>query len=306
MYRHVTVLLIAFAVAFAADGKAEQDKKAGKPPAEPPQQPIDPALVKTQIEKALAYYKEALGADKVAVHEAAHFVMVGQGPGKTPAQVATDLESAYVKATKVLELEKEAAAWPGKLVIFLLPDAKNYPRMVRITQRRKADEDECGSHSLQATLAHVVVCPSKTAGDLGMAGTACTQLAGLLAVVKAKTPLPSWLTEGFGRATALYIGPAATLNLERRKALAYLATNKRTANDVFTDKLQGEEFPVLRSSLMDYLAYSGRTAKFVPFLQGFAGDAKKNNGGLDLALRNASFSREELTANWTKYVNGIK
>ncbi len=292
--------------ALVVAGENGQDKSVGKNAADQPKNVPDQATVKKQIDKAQEYYKEVLEVDKVPVHEAAHFIIVGQSPGKTPPLVAADVELAYVKACEILELEKDPGPWSGKLVILLLPDAKHYPRMIRITQRRRADEDECGSHSTSATLAHVAVCPGKAPTNLGVSGTACAEVASLLVTHKAKTQLPMWLSEGFGRATALHIGPANTLAAERRKATALFVAGKRTANDVFTDNLNGEEFPVLRGSLVDYLAYSGRTAKFLPFVQGFAGDAKNNNGGIDLALKNANFTRETLTSNWERYVKGLK
>src|SRR5205823_8220967 len=130
-------------------------------------------------------------------------------------------------------------------------------------QRRNADEDEAGSYELSAAKPHVVVCPSKSPGELGLDGTACTQVGAWLVSSKAKTRLPEWLAEGFGRATALYALGTKYLSADRRRAALFVEKNNRSLDDITKNNLKPEEIPALRASVADYLAYSGLTSKFL-------------------------------------------
>jgi hypothetical protein len=303
-------LLVAVALVIAsADGqdKTGKDKTPGKDKIDPEKLKPDAAKVKFQTEKAEKYYAECYEVPKVPLHESAHFLVVGTLPGKSSALIAESLETAYVKACKALELDKDPGPWPGKLTIFLLHEAKEYSQLVRLAQRRKPDEDEHGSRSIDGTIPHIVACPHKAAGELGVPGTACTQMVALLMEYKLKgQQVPAWLGEGFGRATALHVFASGTLAAERRKAAAFITKNNRTASDVIDNNLKAEETPVLRFSLADYLAYSGKTGKFLPLLQGFGLDAKGNPGNLDAALKSANLTREELNNNWVKYAKSFK
>src|SRR5947208_15579098 len=140
----VPALILSGAPLSAQTGK---DKSTGKDTAKDtgkPKEKLDAAKVKAQRDKAELYYKEVFEVVTGPHYESAHLLLFGQA-GRPLATVAADLERSYVKATKVLELAKDPGPWPGKLTIFLVADSQKYPRMVRVAQRRKADEDEVGS-----------------------------------------------------------------------------------------------------------------------------------------------------------------
>jgi hypothetical protein len=292
------------------DKSTAKDKSTGKDTAkakiDPEKFKPDPAKVKAQTEKAGAYYKEVFEVEKVPFFETSHFLIFGDAAGQSLVTIGGDLERAYLKACKVLELEKDPGPWPGKLTVFILPSSKRYAHMIRLTQRRKADEEENGCYHMEGMMPHVVVCPGKAPGDLGPNGTACTQLGAYLVSAKAKTPLPEWLAEGFGRATTLHVWPTSAMTSDRRKAAMFVTKNNRTVNDITSNNLKPEELPVLRASLMDYLAYSGRTAKLLPFLEGFYDDGQGNPGDLNRALQKAKMTAEELNNNWVKYAKSVK
>ncbi len=303
-------LTIATDPAAAGGGKDKgTDKGTGKETPKDTKKPDpkpDPAKVKLQKDKAEQHYKDAYEVDSAPTFESAHFILCGQG--RNLSVIAGDLERAYTKACKVLELPKEPGPWPGKLTVFLLPDAKNYPKMIRVIERRKADDDEHGSIQTEGQLPHVCVCPSKVPGDLGVDAAACIYMCEVLLEARAKVKLPEWLSEGFGRATTLHILGSTALGNDRRAAAAILNNKNgaKSANDVFNNNLKAEENPYLRASLVDYMAYSGRTAKFIPFLEGFRDDEKGNPGSINSALANAKLMEQDLTKNWHNYAKAIK
>jgi hypothetical protein len=289
----------------AKDKTASKDKEA-KPKVDPEKLKPDPATVKAQIQSLSEYHKEVFEVEKVPLIEKPHFLVVGAIPSASSGGIGDELEVAYAKACKSLKIDKDPGPWPGKLSILLVPDARKYAQMIRVSQRRRADEEETSSHSIDSTVPQVVVCPSKGPGELNVGATCCVQMGALLIDYKAKGRTPGWLSEGFGRATALQVIGSTALAVERRKAAIYITTNKRTANDVFTSNLKAEELLTLRGSLVEYLAYSGRTEKFLPLIDGFADDGKGNPGNLTSALKNANTTTDELTKNWTNYAKAFK
>jgi hypothetical protein len=178
--------------------------------------------------------------------------------------------------------------------------------MIRVLERRKADEDEVGTFDNDEKFPFVAAAAGKLPGDLGVSGNAGIQLAALVLEVRSKVPLPGWLKEGFGRATVLHSGPAGPLAKERSKASVIVTKSSRTLDDILNSALKPDEQPYLCFSFVDYLAYSGRTTKFLPFIDGFRPDAKGNPGNVDTALKNADTTRVELTTNWQKYAKSFK
>jgi hypothetical protein len=273
-----------------------QDAKTGK---------IDPKMVATQKAAAEKYWKEAFESDKVPLVETKHFLVVAKS-AKDATAAGNELEQQLVKARKILEVEKEPLPWQGKLTVLILSDAEKYPRMIRLLERRKAEDGEYGAYEREGEFPFVVASDGGAPGDLGAAANAGVQLATLLLTVRAKTALPVWLNEGFGRATVLNSGPAVNLAADRRKVGAFLKKSNRTLDDIFDGKLDAEEQAPLQGSLVDYLAYSGRTAKFLPFIEGFRMDINGNAGSLDTALKNASITKDQLQNNWLKYARAFK
>jgi hypothetical protein len=296
-----------------AQTKDTKDKSQAKDKDKDAKQKVDPAKLKpdaatvqAQVEKVQAYYKEVFDVEKVPLIEKAHFLVVGGPSGTASPAIADELEQVYAKACKALKTEKDPGPWQGKLAVLIVHDAAKYPQTIRLAQRRRADEDEIGSHSTDATVPHVVVCATKTPGELGLGARACVQMASLLVDLKLKNKAPNWLAEGFGRATTLYILGTNALAADRRKASAYLTKKARTLNDISGNDMPADELGVLRGSFVDYLAYSGRTAKFLPILEGLEDNGKGQPGNLDGALKLANTSREDLTKNWTSYAKSFK
>jgi hypothetical protein len=286
----------------AQDPKKDiKDPKKGDP---------DPKTVEAQKKTALDYWKDVFDAEKPNVAETAHFLMVGGKPGKDHAKelarIGGDLEQQYVKACTVLKMDKNPAPWKGKLTVFIVSEADKYPRMIRGLERRKADDDETGSSDGLGNFPYVVACAGKLPSDLGATGNAGAHMVALVMTFKVKTPLPEWLNEGFGRATVLHVWAGTALAGDRKKASAIVTKSNRTVDDIFNGNLTPNEQSYLRGSIVDYLAYSGRTAKFLPFLEGFRADANGNPGTVQTALKNANITSADLTANWQKYVKTFK
>jgi hypothetical protein len=263
---------------------------------------IDPKVVAEQKAAALANWKRAFDKADPPQSETAHFLLLGAVEGRTLKQVGATLEKAHALARKALDLTKDEP-WPGKLTVYFGTDRRTFAALVRNVEKRRPDPDERGSFLTRSDAPSVIASPGKEAHELNVEGEAAAQMAAALLRAKAGEMAPAWLTEGFGRATALRAGPPEALAQEHRRAQA--VAGRRKARDAWGDSLNAEEAPVLRASVVEYLAYSGRIPPrvFLPFVTGFRpreeGQAAPNTDGVLSAL---NISAARLNDTWQKWL----
>jgi hypothetical protein len=261
----------------------------------------DAGPVTEQRKAAFTNWKRAFDKDKPpSSQETAHLLLYGKVPGKTLKQVGVVLEKSFSAATKALALEKRDF-WPGKLTVYLVPERADYAAFIRRIERRYPDEGEHGSAAIRRDQPHAVAGPPLGAFDLPLEGEAAAQVGIALLKKKAGETVPEWVRQGFGRATYLQTLPASTRSSERRKVLALVLAKQRKAWDVW-GPLDDTEGPLLRGSLMDYLAYSGRTARFLPFVQGFRPSEKRAEPTTADALKAAGITNDGLNRVWRRWL----
>jgi hypothetical protein len=299
MPRHTRTLLLVAALLAAPGQSAVRagDKAAPK---------IDPRVVAEQKAAALKNWKRAFDKADPPQHETDHFLLLGTVEGRTLKQVGEALEKAHELARKALDLTKEEP-WPGKLTVYFGTDRRTFAALVRNVEKRRPDPAEHGSVLVRSDTPSVIAGPGKEAYELNAEGEAAAQIAAALLLAKAGAMVPAWLTEGFGRATALRAGPPEALAQEHRRAQAI--AGKRKARDAWGDGLGTEEAPVLRASVMEYLAYSGRIPPrvFLPFVTGFRpreeGQAAPNT---DAVLSALNISAARLNDTWQKWLRMVR
>jgi hypothetical protein len=288
-----TLLLAALLAAGSPSALRGGDKGAPK---------IDPKVVAEQKAAALKNWKRAFDKADPPQHETDHFLLLGTVEGRTLKQAGETLEKAHELARKALELTKEEP-WPGKLTVYFGTDRRTFAALVRNVEKRRPDPEERGSSLVRSDTPSVVVGPGKEVYELTAEGEAAAQVAAALVLAKAGAMAPAWLIEGFGRATALRAGPPEALAQEHRRAL--VLANKRKARDAWAESLGPEEAPVLRASVLEYLAYSGRIPPrvFLPFVTGFRpreeGQMAPNT---DAVLSALNISAARLNDTWQKWL----
>jgi hypothetical protein len=290
-----TLLLLAASLLLAAGALVAGDDAKQKKAAE-------------QHKAALANWKRVFGKDDPPHHETTHLLLYGAvpgKPGKSLKEAGAFLESVYALAHKTLELGKDEP-WPGKLTVYLLGDRKQFKAAVRGIERRLPEEEELGSHVIRSDLPHVLAGPPREPFDPGVDGQAGEQLAMALLGAKGGQTVPEWVKVGFGRATVFRAGPANLLAGEHRRAYTWLVKNKRTLRDVYAGSLKPEEEPVLRASLVEYLAYSGKSARFLPFLAGFKPQENRPEPTTEDAFKAANILPDKLNQAWQNWVRLTK
>ncbi len=263
------------------------------------------AAVNGQIDKALATWKRVFLGKGPASHETAHLVLFGAVPNKAPKDVGAALERHYALAAKALAMEHQEP-WPGKLSVFCLNERGLYTSFIRVVQQRRIEEGEAGSFHIEEDWPYVVAGPPLSKLDPPIDGQAGEQLAAALLSKKGGAKLPLWMLSGFGRATHLRGGTFAALTAEHRRAYVLVAKNKRTLKDVTGGGLADDEATILRASVMEYLAYSNRIARFVPLVEGFRPSDTVAEPTFDTALKSANLALDRLDQSWQAWVKSFK
>jgi hypothetical protein len=256
--------------------------------------------VAEQRKKADANWKRAVEKDNPPHHETANLLLYGTVPGKDLKEVGATLEKQLAAAKKVLALEKNDL-WPGKLTVYLFPERSQYAAFIRRVEKRYPEPDEVGSAAIRSDQPHVAAGPPKEAVDLPVDGQAAAQIGVALLKKKAGEGVPDWVRTGFGRATWLQGASLREKATERQRALVLVNQKKLRAQDAW-GALDEAEAPVLRGSVMEYLAYSGRTARFLPFIMGFRPQENQAEPTTAGALKAANITPDSLHLVWRKWL----
>lgn len=266
-----------------------------------------PAVVLRQHEKAQANWKRLFTAETPDSSETAHFLLYGSVPGKTLAEVGVGLEKVHALALKALDMENEET-WPGKLAVYFLKDRGQFTAFVRILEKRRVEEDEFGSFEIDGDEPHAIAGIAENKVDLSLAGQAGEQLAAaLLAKKTQKAKVPSWILASFGRATTIKAAGFKDSAAEHRRAYNLVATKKKTLAQAFSGSgLTNDEATVLRASFVEFMVYSGKTARFPAFLQGFRPSDEIPEPTIDNALTAANLTMDRLDQAWQTWVKTFK
>lgn len=177
--------------------------------------------------------------------ETTHFLVysrVSEAKGKSAAQV---LESAFTTASKPLKFTEKDGPWPGKLVVFLVPARNDFVRLMRKAARRAPDNDEFSYAGVSGDLALVIVGSSRT-GSTELEQAARDEVVGLMLERKMGVPPPSWLRQGFVRATV------SRINRPSAKAVASASVG---FSDLWNERLPDTVRNQAATFYLDYWAY---------------------------------------------------
>jgi len=255
--------------------------------------------------KAAGENWEKVGAGPSATHETEHFLVVApKGLEKRLKEVGGLLEKSYDTAHKLLFAPKELA-WAGKLTVYLFVQPEKMDAFIRRVEKRRLRGTEKGSFSAEEARAHVAASAPREMGDPPLEVQAAQQVASALLMRKAGTStiVPSWLVNGFGRATYYRLAPQhPAVGKERKAARVYALKNKRNASDVWGGTLEGEEYTVLAASVADFLAYGPGKAKFVAVLEGFRPEENVPSKTEEQALTAARLKADTIDKRWRTWV----
>jgi hypothetical protein len=250
----------------------------------------------------------ALDIGGAVSYEAEHLIIVGpKALERRLKEIGGNLEKNFALAVKALQLKPNEDLWPGKLTVYLLPERDNLTTFIRRIEKRRVEEDEAGSQSVDSEIPHAAAGPPRAKTDPSLEQQAGIQIAAAVLQKKAgaKVLLPDWLPAGFGRATVWRALPAdKAVATERKLAKAFIAGRKRTPNDVWNNLVEREEAGVLRASLAEFLAYGPGAAKFPALVIGFRPGENQESRTFEQALESAGLESKVIEARWAAWALG--
>src|SRR5262249_23140644 len=114
--------------------------------------------------------------------------------------------------------------------------------------------------------------------------------------------VPPWMLSAFGRATVFRAGPAKELALEHGRAAGFIQKKKATLKTVLGAGVTVDQSVVLQASFVEYMAYSGKTSKFFPMLNGFRPTDQVQEPTIEQALMAVNLSVDRVGQLWSAWV----
>jgi hypothetical protein len=258
----------------------------------------DAEVIAKQKETALANWK-LLHEDNAqpATEETAHLLIYGS-PSLTAKQLkdaGAALETRYKLARSCLKVGPKETLWPGKLTVYLIVDRRLFSTFMRTIAKQRPSADDSGVFSLRGAQTFVGACPPQTKYDPTLENQAGEQLAAAILSQRGGGALPDWLTAGFGRATSWRAAPGAYFT-ERNAARRLIKLH--SINDIWDGKLNAEEAPVLRASLVEFLAYGPGAESFPKLIEAFKPAPNGPAKTVADALKAVRFEPERLNQRW--------
>jgi hypothetical protein len=258
----------------------------------------DPAATLAAQKKQAAENWEAVDAGESCFGESKHLLLVApKGMEGQLKGIGAVLEKQYEFAWDALQFEKKDAL-AGKVTVYLFPGREPFANFVRRVEKRRVMADDVGSFSVADDDLHAAASPPRK-GAMPLEAMAGQQIAGLLLTRKAgaSTPLPSWLLDGFGRATYYRAAPGTKVVLDERRQAARLA-RARSAADVWNGAAAADEMDVLAGSLVDFLAYGPGSAKFAALVVGFKPGENQDSRTMAQAMEAAGIKADVVESRW--------
>jgi hypothetical protein len=208
------------------------------------------------------------------------------------------LEKHVELAAQALGYDLKELPWAGKLTVYLFAEQPHFAAFARRVEKRRIRAETSSWGSL-ATGMHVAVGPAKGKKNLPLSLEAGEQLANLLLGLKAgtKTPLPDWLTSGFGRATCWRASPALKSTVSERRQAATLARS-HNIGDLWNAKVEGEQADAMAASVADFMAYGPGAARFPKFVEAFKLEDNRKERTTEQALDTANLSAARINRVW--------
>jgi len=242
-----------------------------------------------------------LTSDPVGIYESKKIILLVPKALEAKAKdIGTNLDKHYEIAAKSLGYKEDNSPWNGKLMVFVLPDREQFVAFVRRVEKRSPQNDSYGAFGYLENIPHLAVGTSKGKNAPNAETQAYIELGGALIRSKAgeKTPLPDWVTDGFGRAVYWRFLGNANNTVQNNKRKILTLSKKTWAVGDFWSGSDPENGPLLQTSLMEYLAFGPQAAKLPEFLKGFIPDENGESKSAEQAFDSSGLVTKNILGAW--------
>lgn len=243
--------------------------------------------------------------------ESAHVVVYAGWTGAKAKPMAEAAQKAFDLAAKTIRVDKPDELFPGKIVVVLLPDRRQFGSFCLAITGKKPESRE--SQEIRIRTEPPFAAISQLLGEkltdadwapLAMASTATAVLQKKLGIDPGSFNLPDWAEVGFGKLCALKAeNNGSKLSAYRTKVKSLIAGRLRGAVKV-TDAWapsKGKEFDTLAMSVVEYFAFGPDPEQFPKLLNGFKQSDSNTNPTMQSVLANLEWKWEDLDSAWKSF-----
>ncbi len=212
----------------------------------------DDALAK-QKAAAEADWKKLEFKDKAAPIETANLIVYSRLNEAKTKTLATNLDKMMVVALKALKYDAMERPWPGKLIVFLIPDRTEFVEFMRKVARKSPDESSVSYSSVSGDLATMAVGAPRS-GMHDVEESARNELANVLLQRKlGGAEPPEWLVTGFARASA---------HRAANKTAKAVPSPRLPFKELWNESLTTQQKASSATYFVDYFAYGPMSDAF--------------------------------------------
>ncbi len=266
------------------------------------------ATAKKQRAAIATWLKKADFSDAV-VAETPRFYVIS--PSLTPEKaksLGATLDKLVPTVRKSLQLDENEELVKGKLAVYVFPESRDFKSFMRSVLMVQPDGVHFALRSDEPAVIDPVALSGKaTEADL-VHNTASVVSEAFLLSRAGTAKLPSWLSEGFGRVTALRVEGVNSKRYQAYKSQAKAAvTGVRTGKPPALMDLWAESRPanadLLANSFAEFLAYSPVSKDFSRVVAGFRPNENGDAPSVPQAFEAAGWKElPMLEAAWRKWV----
>lgn len=266
-------------------------------------------IVKGQKERAEAHWKRLFEGQEFQHLESTSFLFYGPKSlpdGKFKA-LGESLEQQFGLLRKALSVEGKKPLFTGKLTVYLFDDKREFASFIRGVEKRRPEPGDLGSLFVRGEQTHLAICGPATKEDPSLEAQAAQQLQSAVfnRALGEGPGTPEWLFHGLIHATNWRMASTDLAkklrDADRKKVLALITYKKRTAKDLFTNTLMGDDLVLMRASVTDYLAYGPGAEQFPVFIRAFKPEEGRPKS-IDDALAAVKLFQDKLDRAWASWV----
>jgi hypothetical protein len=234
-----------------------------------------------------------------------HLVVAASLPEPKVKALGDGLEKIYVQAAKALKLD--AAETKGQVTVFVFTDLDYYRQFQRSVLKQRPDDDETASYDVKRDDPYVAVSVRRGERSPNFDTLAGTELGRALLAKKAgNARLAEWMKDGFAKAVAWRVNPAAGAG--ERSAVTRLAPPLRKGAKATTWVVEkawsgmGKEKDLVAASLIDYFTSGPGAEKFGSVLSALIPTDSAPMPTFADALKAADWMVEDLDRSWREWL----
>jgi hypothetical protein len=260
---------------------------------------------------------EKAGLMKPSTAETADLIVIGPHSETKLKTLAEAAQKVFTVARKELKAEAKDALWPGKLLVVVVPDRRQFSLYQFEATKKRPEKDEWFAVDVRGDQPTTAVVVEK--GEKAKDSDWQTSLSVVVAVAvlnkKAGTggmagSLPEWVQTGFAKLMAVKAGGSSAMADFRTKSRAAVnGTSSKPVNVKLADlwgAVKVKDPEIVSASAIEFMLSGGDADKFLRFASGFKLTAQGEAPTPWAALEAGDWKPDEFDLAWKLWLKKAK